>query len=1266
MDSDGVRQIISALEAVYDPKSSNDQRREAQAFLETIKSNEESPYWGFQLALPENNGANYIVRHFGLSLMQTSLKYKYHTFDSIKITAIRNWIIELSNKVEEKDPHYIKEKIALLWVSLVKRIWGSYLVKSEHQQNARQELENKAQENNNNNNNINTTNNNNNNNNNNTEYTHQTPVSAQEKEDGWVSMDSDLWNLWQSNITCRELSLTILRTLFEDIYLLDDPIASRNSVILNQLSVLIVTPNSILDTIYEENPRLTICKASADGWFKAWSTFLVEILSSGAEYQNEPYQKFIPRILSTFKTCLHWIHPTVLREQNIMQTLLGILSSLDVKVRTLAVDCLHILFTRTYQDETDFNFFIGSVFSTEGINKFSEFYNSLVLDPDDIDEQVYALLKKTVEMIVSLSEYLNITSKYKINWDERDVSGYLRLVLSTTDHPSLIISGLSLQMWVTILRFDELSAKQQVLDIMMSLLEISADRTINYTWDEEHVSKKFFDVDFDSTPDANSFLQNYRKFNEDIVRITICKKPEEGFMWLENRLQNFFSSELGNACINEYNIGEKSKALNYGLSQFNIIENSIRGISRWRIWYNGEDYDIINDRLSKLVIQLGERLLAMNLASPLLIRKQVQTLVQFAPLLKDVEGSPLMFQVLEKILTSATFPYPPDITDEERELIRDLRASCGTELNRLAYIMPEALKKIFNDLENVVANILSLKKVSDHENVAFKSFLLVIASRSSIDDKNDLFAKIVDPDLAAWSAPETEKGLLDLHWFMERIGIVQIATYFQKRGITATTNLLEATMDEEGKALKNSLKDHWSSIFPIRATRIFIQYSIEKLNHELPEYLNLLKLWKPRVQPIVPHILQLLTQIQAYHDPANWVDLPTEVQSFVKYSCTERFWQQGVSIQSKETFIEENVKAALTLRDFADSVGHLIRYTREYAFLTVGSLAQLEDTLYEIPNIAAMIWKAVAGDTVGVTLHSWKHMINSCLRVVVKFCPVKYVEVFMSELLPMALSDIDELIVTRWDKVYKSGLQLLGNEDDETLSEEMMEEHMLRQLTATVVRFLMDIVGQYNSKTMSDIQFASRKLVIGRKVVLAPFLQLCCHLITLKDTKCSFNTILVVRNILNEITLKDDEVDKFLSDNLVKALLQVLLDDYFIETHGEAALALTTLYCQLRSKNDYAARVLIQTLPNIKAQHISNFESLLVSSKSLRHQRAALLELVKISKDNGNAGYEEDEMSKRKRQLDQAAKRKKVGGDGDVMNDPYLENGALGNLFGEE
>lgn len=1259
MDTNGVNQILQALDVVHAPRLSNAQRREAQMFLESVKQLPQSPYWGFQLASPAHYGRNPIVRHFGLLLLQHAVAKRFHTFDRAKAVAVREWIVQLAQTVAEDDPHYLKEKLAFLWALVAKRVWGCFLVKEAPAAANNSEPSTGPAPN--------------------TTATSTTAAttaataaataadSPDDLVDGWADMDSDLFRLWDHLSATRELSLIIVRTIFEDIYLLDDPVASRRTAILNQLCVLIVTPAVVLEQLYEPNPRIAVCKHADDGWFVRWSDFLVATLTAH-DCSLAPVQMFVPKLLSTFKTCLHWVQPLVLRQQNIMNTLVNILALPDVKLKTLAVDCLHILFTRSYADYKDFEFFIGSIYSAEGIESLAQFYRSLEVDCDDIDEQVYALLKKTVEMIVSLSEYLNILlpAKSRIDWDKAAVDRYLNLVLATTNHPSLIISGLSLQMWVTTLRFDELSAKPPVDRILISLLEVAANRMISYTAvGDDNVSKKFLDLDFDLTMDAASFLSNYRKFNEDIVRITTCKKPDEGLKWLEARLEAFFGSELGKLCIEDGRLDEKSDAFNYGTSQFNIIENCIRGVSRWRIWYQGEDYDSKNNRLNGLVEALGERLLAMQLASPLLIRKQVQTMVQFAPLLKEV--SPLMFKVLEKILTTATFPYPANISDEEREIIRDLRTSCGTELNRLAYIMPESLRKIFGELETVISNILSSNTVSNHENVAFKSFLLVIASRSSIDNKEDLFAKIVDPELRAWSAPETEKGLMDLHWFMERMGIVEIAQYFQKRNIGAETNLLEAQMDDEGRELKTKLKDRWSSIFPIRETRIFVQYSIEKLAHDSPEYLNLLKLWKPRVRPIIPHVLQLLTQIQAYHNPDNWRDLPEAVQSFLRYSRMERFWQQGVSIQSKETFIEESVKAALTLRDFADSVGHLIRYTREYAFLTIGSLSQLEDTLYEIPNIATSLWNALAGDTVGVTLHSWKHMINSCLRSVVKNCPIKYVDIFMTELLPKALYDLDKLIVERWDKVYMTGLQLQGNEDDATLSEEMMEEHMLRQLTATVVRLLIDIVPQVNAKNTTDTQFACKRIVCTNKEVMGAYLQICCHIIALKDTKCSFNTILAVRNLIPGICLKDDDVDKYLCDTLMKVLLKVSMDDYFVETHSETATALTTLYCSLRSKNDYPARILMETLPNITSQHVSNFETLLVGSRSLRHQRSALLELIRIAKSSEGEPSEEDDLKQRKKQLEAAAaSRKKKALGSDLMNDPFTENGALTNLFGDE
>lgn len=88
-------------------------------------------------------------------------------------------------------------------------------------------------------------------------------------------------------------------------------------------------------------------------------------------------------------------------------------------------------------------------------------------------------------------------------------------------------------------------------------------------------------------------------------------------------------------------------------------------------------------------------------------------------------------------------------------------------------------------------------------------------------------------------------------------------------------------------------------------------------------------------------------------------------------------------------------------------------------------------------------------------------------------------------------------------------------------------------------------------------------------------------------------------------------------------------------------------------------------LTNVTSQDVASFETSLINSKSLRHQRSALLELVRVNK-NQNSIENGDEMSKRKKQLEEAIKNKKKSTSIDVMNDPYTENGALGNLFGEE
>lgn len=1254
MDSNGVSQIIAALGVIHNPRSTNDERRQAQEFLNIVEQEPESPFWGYQLSLPdgENTDAssNAIVRHFGLILLERSIKHDYDSFDIEKAMAIREWIIELCSKISPIDPVFIKEKLASLWVDIAKRIWGSYLEVTEdvNEKKFHQDSEN------NNGSSLETQPN----------QQQDQPSDQQRKLEGWISMDKDLLQLWEKNLATRELSLIIFRTLFEDVYILDDPLATKRSSVLTMLCTEVLTPHDILSQYYTRNDDLFESRSSNEGWVLKWSTFLGQCLENGC--LDKESANFAIRLLATLKTCFHWILPEVLISADILTKLSQTLLVDNVRVKILTIDCLHALFTRQYGREEDFIAIVGSVFRTEGINMLLNVYRIIKIDPDDIDAEEYSLLKKLVEMGVGLSAYLNPINpalKNTINPyplpENSDIVGYLKFILETTCNESLIVSGLSLSFWVTVLRIDELSHEQSdFFKVLPDLLEVVANRLINYeSLDSENVSQKYLEVDFDSQPESMAFLSSYKKYLEDIIRISICKIPKDGLLWLENRLSMFFGSELGQTVLNQkkfkYDKGA-DEAFLYGISQFVIIEACIKGITRWHLWYTDEsDKEAKQEELNHLVETLFQQLVQLQLQDPMLCKKQVQTLVQFGPLLKD--NTALIFNMLEKILTHCTFEFPSDASDEDMESIRDLRSSSGTELNRLAYMTPEALGERFDQLEPAIESILLSNKVSIHESVAFKSFLLIVSQRSSLGNRTERFMQIVDPDLSAWSDPATMKGLSDLHWFMERLGIVRIANYFKSRGITAQTNLLETQMDEEGRQLKIDLKNHWSTVFPIRATRIYIQYSIEKLPHDSPEFKLLLELWKPRVVPILPYILRLIAQIQSYHNPNQWADLPIEVQAFVKYSCAERFWHIGVSSQTRDMFVEESVKATHTLRDFADSVGHIVRYTREYAFLTIASISCLGDSVYEIPQMPALLWSSVAGDITGVSTHSWKHMIHIMLRSVVKNCPVKYIDPFLKELLTLCLPTIDSLLMDKWGKIISKGIQMNGETDDD-LSEEMMEEHLLRQLTAVVDRFLIDFVGQFSSRGVSaysELQLAARELILNDTQLLEYFLRLVIHIISFKDTKCSYNAILILRGILKDILLKNEEIDKWLCQETFTILVNMLLDNYFLDAHSEAGYLLCEIYITLRTKYS-APRLFLQNMLNLTDKAMANMEKMLMSSKSLRQQRNCLVQAI-TSKQNEQ--FQEDRRTR-------AINRKKKA-ETDLISQSLSEegDGVLGNLF---
>ena len=170
-------------------------------------------------------------------LLQHSIQYNFINYDNNQKLAIKNWIVDPRISVQPSDPHYLKEKIAILWVAVAKRIWGLELDRAAAATNSssKSPVANKSSLFN---------GSNNNNNKHSEELDDDDSNSGNFDSDGWINMDELLVRMWESNPTTRELSLGVWRTLFEDLYILDDPVADKRASSLSAQCIEVVTAES--------------------------------------------------------------------------------------------------------------------------------------------------------------------------------------------------------------------------------------------------------------------------------------------------------------------------------------------------------------------------------------------------------------------------------------------------------------------------------------------------------------------------------------------------------------------------------------------------------------------------------------------------------------------------------------------------------------------------------------------------------------------------------------------------------------------------------------------------------------------------------------------------------------------------------------------------------------------------------------------------------------------------------------------------------------
>ncbi|KAI5806365.1 armadillo-type protein [Geopyxis carbonaria] len=1168
--SQPLHQITQALQIVYDPHSSNEDRKNASVFLESAKNDKEAPFHGFKLALDRSLEA--VVRHFGLLLLENSIRYCWQDYSLSESTTVRTWILTLAENVDGTDPSYLKNKIAQLWVEVAKRSWANE----------------------------------------------------------WLDMDELLVRLWENaarvpNPAQRDLVLFILETLVDDVFNREDSVAGLRNTPLSKACFDIFTPISVFTTFYPQRPSSSVSRCGEEGWLVRLVRLLDGALDAGVK-DNAEVQACCIKILTVLKACMGWSIPKAVAAAKVVEAVGRSLMVENTTVQMIATECLHTLFSKPFFDDDDFQSLVCPMYYPQTVELLRTIFNWIHVDSNDIDEERYLFLKKFSEMIANLGSF--VEEKARSLPSEIDLPGFLNLTFLISRHNSMAISIPALNLWTKLLRSDELSQSEAAQPFTAQLLELATARLIRFEAMEDENSNEcvvFLNEDLDTIPERHAFLGNYRRFCSNIVECITRRRPFEAFTFImsnvDSTLSGLYTTEP-QFSFEHYKKNSKSY-LNVD-AQFSVVEAALKGYTKWVEAQSSEHVQSTREELERNLESWCEQILNKTFDDPLIKRRVIQLMVTFSTTALDKKPG-LMLKILEHILLTRPAEYPANIayTDAMKEVMN----ICTTEIQRLAMKMPDHLMEVYEQLENKINEITTTNSVDDRTRIAFHTFLFTINHRTKNIDTHTQQVRLegyIGPVKQAWVETSLTESLQTFEGFCKLLGLDGVQYYLTSRRVHEIPDFSKHHLDSEGQKLQSELTEKFKSL-PIRATKAFIAVSTEKLKRPSNPYNVSCDLWHDAIPMILPNLLKFMAHAHGFHNPQNWQGLPTELQPVVKKILTDRFWQAGISSGSRDEFYENVTKTKSTMEGLASSIRGAIRMVRESCYSILWCMSRLDIHFYGLEELPGPLALALFSDAHALSSHQMSILLNMT-RYIIDDCPTTSRLHFLTPLLASLFMQVDRKVSGEWAELIEKGKISQGGDDQ--LAEEMKEESILRQLTYTAVLIVAGLLdpqrpGESNltqSGLLSQLSLPEmqgndggeqtmREFILASDAVLEPLIRFCTHALRMRDSRCCGIIIRVFRSIVPHFTADRADIREFICLEVLMASIDSLHDDYFVDVQKDLAQLIATI-CLLYSPTSQTPRNLLLSLPGITDAKVDSCFKRLQVAQSTRHQRALFLELL--------------------------------------------------------
>jgi exportin-5 len=244
-------------------------------------------------------------------------------------------------------------------------------------------------------------------------------------------------------------------------------------------------------------------------------------------------------------------------------------------------------------------------------------------------------------------------------------------------------------------------------------------------------------------------------------------------------------------------------------------------------------------------------------------------------------------------------------------------------------------------------------------------------------------------------------------------------------------------------------------------------------------------------------------------------------------------------------------------------------------------------------------------------------------RFLVDDCPINLRAHFLPPILASLFTQVDSKVSSEWGQLMRKAQ---ATSDDDSLTEEMKEESILRQLTYSAVLMVAGLLDPQReakphaaetlAEKVSPTQLpkveerqSMRDFILSSDTILEPLILFCTHALCLRDQRCCSVIIRVFRSIVPKFNDDRPDIREFICNEVLKASITSLHEDYFVELQRELAQLIATIFI-LYSPHSNTPRQILLSLPGIEERKFDQVAKQLLSVNSGRQQRALVLDLL--------------------------------------------------------